>query len=527
MIAIWMLYATAFGSLMSVAAAALDRLAPSARVPRRWLWLGAIVTTLAAPALLALRRPPARPSALANDARAGSAGVVGAGGPSAPAGARAGHPDLSRLDMPLLVGWAFTSGMVALTLMGASLAQRRSSRHWATRVVGDTTVRVAPDVGPLVFGLWRLEIVLPAWALLRSDVERRMMLAHEEEHRRARDPNVLLLGVIVVAASPWNLGLWWQLRKLRLAIETDCDRRVLGAGVDVHGYGTLLINVGSFSSAPARLAATAFAEAPSLLERRIDAMTAPVPRHPVARAVSLGAVAAGALLLACASPSPAPVRTAAAPEPTFPLARQVSGGEPGFSREQMTSTIRRYFPDVLRGDTTGGLPLRFLLDAQGRIVSTSRGGTSGAAIAVGRIAFAHVENAPAGYYGPTPIRVEATWLKPDSVADTARPFGLTVTTIGRPTDTSTVGTSFEEEARGWLGARPDLVRGVGSADTAYVWFVLDASRQPTRAGRATSVSMAAHDAGAEGNLGLMGYRESFKPGVLAAGTVIVVAWSRR
>ena len=57
MIAEWMLYASALGALIAGAAAALDRVAAARGSATRWLWLGAVVVTLLAPAALALRRP--------------------------------------------------------------------------------------------------------------------------------------------------------------------------------------------------------------------------------------------------------------------------------------------------------------------------------------------------------------------------------------------------------------------------------------------------------------------------------------
>ncbi len=241
-----MVYATALGALLGAAAVALDRLAAARRVATRWLWIGAIAGTLVAPALLMLRPPRAAPVPVATVTTGPAPAELqvprASGEGRVPAWPRI---DLARLDRPLLVGWAVASAVFVLGLLGASLAQRRVGRGWPAQIVDGAAVLVAPDAGPLVLGLWRLEIVLPRWALLRPEAERRMMVAHEEEHRRARDPNLLLLGALGLALMPWNLALWWQHRRLRLAIETDCDRRVLGAGVDVRGYGSLLLDVGS------------------------------------------------------------------------------------------------------------------------------------------------------------------------------------------------------------------------------------------------------------------------------------------
>ena len=70
---------------------------------------------------------------------------------------------------------------------------------------------------------------------------------------------------------PWNLPLWWQLRRLRYAIEIDCDARVLKGGVDPAHYGETLIVVGERQSAYVG-AVAAMSESKSFLEERIEHM---------------------------------------------------------------------------------------------------------------------------------------------------------------------------------------------------------------------------------------------------------------
>jgi bla regulator protein blaR1 len=66
---------------------------------------------------------------------------------------------------------------------------------------------------------------------------RAFVLRHALEHIAARDP-LLLMGALVAAAlMPWNILLWWQLRRLRRAIEIDCNARVLSTSPDVSTYG--------------------------------------------------------------------------------------------------------------------------------------------------------------------------------------------------------------------------------------------------------------------------------------------------
>ncbi|MGZ6640165.1 MAG: M56 family metallopeptidase, partial [Solirubrobacteraceae bacterium] len=71
----------------------------------------------------------------------------------------------------------------------------------------------------------------------------RLVIAHEAEHVAARDTLVLGIACVVVAAMPWNPVVWYMLSRLRLAVELDCDARVLRAGAAPLSYGALLIDV--------------------------------------------------------------------------------------------------------------------------------------------------------------------------------------------------------------------------------------------------------------------------------------------
>jgi hypothetical protein len=75
---------------------------------------------------------------------------------------------------------------------------------------------------------------------------------------------------------PWHVALWYAVRRLRRALELDCDARVLRRESNVERYGHLLLRcarsgglAGSFTSWLRGPAGT--------LELRIRAMTAPPP----------------------------------------------------------------------------------------------------------------------------------------------------------------------------------------------------------------------------------------------------------
>ena len=98
-----------------------------------------------------------------------------------------------------------------------------------------------------------------------------------------------------------------MLRRLRAAVELDCDARVLSQGVRPRAYGTLLIEMAGRGPGLS-LGAPALAGSPSTLERRIRAMNARLPRFARLRAGCLGALGLAVLAGACETRCPPPPR---------------------------------------------------------------------------------------------------------------------------------------------------------------------------------------------------------------------------
>jgi hypothetical protein len=114
---------------------------------------------------------------------------------------------------------------------------------------------------------------------------------------------LLAAAQVLTIALPWNVPLWWFARRLRMAIEIDCDARVLRSGVDPAHYGEVLLAVGQHRGhVPAN--AAALIEPVTQLERRIRIMlTRPtvISKHRAAAALALTLVIA-----ACATRLEAP-----------------------------------------------------------------------------------------------------------------------------------------------------------------------------------------------------------------------------
>jgi hypothetical protein len=184
------------------------------------------------------------------------------------------------------------------------LARCRS--RWQEIELDGERVFLSPNAGPAVVGVLRPAIVVPRWALSLDANGRELMLRHEAEHITARDPHLLALGVLALIAFPWNAGLWMIVRRLRLAIEVDCDARVVRASARVREYGLLLLAVGARRSSVVPFA-TALAARRPLLERRISAMTASRPRWPRALSGGMVFVVVAATTAASRAPRPAPL----------------------------------------------------------------------------------------------------------------------------------------------------------------------------------------------------------------------------
>lgn len=310
----WLVYALVTGSSIAVAASALDGLARARRWPTRWIWAASMLTMLMVASGAAFVRTAAEPEAFVTPA----ASSVAASGVASSSTLLSMLGDVRAIIDATLVAvvssaarWlpAGLTGMgVALWLAGAfaalatlifvHLRLRQARRGWPSAVLHGRRVRVAPTEGPAVVGVVRPEIVVPRWLLARDAEEQRLVLAHEEEHVRARDHLLLGAACVAVALMPWHPALWWSLARLRLAIELDCDSRVLRRGVQARSYGEMLIDLAGQCSG-FRVGATALADKTSHLERRLLAMKPITKRFALVRGGALCAAAALSLAVAC------------------------------------------------------------------------------------------------------------------------------------------------------------------------------------------------------------------------------------
>jgi beta-lactamase regulating signal transducer with metallopeptidase domain len=275
----WMVYVIVVTLILGAAALAAERSAQIRKAPARWLWGASIIASLLLPTVIssvsiqlpslaaggAVQTAPQRPIPL----RQITAGAVQ---PSAWLGVGPEHvaatPDA---DAILARVWGAASGLLFLAILFNAGQLYRRKRSWERRMMAGAQIYVSEDVGPAVVGLLRPCIVLPRWIVSAPEETQALVLAHEQSHLDAHDAQLLAVAIMLIVTMPWNLPLWWQLRRLRFAIEMDCDARVLRGGHDASRYGETLIMVGERQSTHFAVVA-AMSESKSFLEQRIRRM---------------------------------------------------------------------------------------------------------------------------------------------------------------------------------------------------------------------------------------------------------------
>lgn len=369
MIVSWMLYAALIAALVTVAAMVAERALRVWRAPVRWVWPIAMLLSVVLPvagvlAGAGLARvvtlPPIIIGAAASPVAAGLARAITVG--SSPV-----------VDIAVLVLWALASAVLLLALVRARQRLQSGRVRWSARELGGTSVFVAPDTGPAVVGFRRPTVVIPEWMLDMEAPLRDLVLLHEREHVERGDARLLHLGVLAVSLLPWNPAFWFMAHRLRGAIEIDCDARVLRARPDARRYGALLLLVGQRSAGRTPIAPS-LTEPASLLARRIVAMRAPRSRHPVAASLSLGAVAALFLLVACEASPPSEPAEARIPVPdAAPIRFDTTGLKGAYFEFQVEQPVTQLpgsasprYPDILRqAEIEGDVMAQFVVDEQG------------------------------------------------------------------------------------------------------------------------------------------------------------------
>ena len=335
---LWMASAVAASALLGLAAWLAEGTARDRGEPGRWPWALALAGTLVLPlrALTTTSGPaPAAPGVVAPESGASAAALaewirlLG----EAPGWWTA-------LDPWVVPGWVVLSGALGLALLGGLARLAVRAGRWPRVRADGVEVLVSEDFGPAVLGVVRPRVVLPRWALRLPAQRRRLIVLHEDEHRRAGDPVLLVAATVATVAVAWNPVAWWLLLRLRAAVEMDCDARVVRRGIRVADYGRLLVELGT-RQAGGGLPVPAFARPPSLLERRVTTMVRG-QKKPGGIRLSLTVAAAAALVVAaCETPTASLV-------PAENADRHEMDGPAGAERSAPTGGVLRHRTDADR-----------------------------------------------------------------------------------------------------------------------------------------------------------------------------------
>jgi TonB family protein len=288
---------------------------------------------------------------------------------------------LDLLDPVLLTVWLIASAALVTQVFLALRTLRRVARNAQRVRLDEEDVLVDSTLGPAVIGIANPVIVIPAWLLDLDEALRSIVLRHEREHCRAQDPRLVWLAVVTTTLLPWNAPLWWMARRLRDAMEIDCDARTLRDGDDRTLYARVLLLIAQQKTS-ARFAPM-LSNSTAQLHRRIVIMHAPPPRHPMIRATIAASVAILAIATACSgrvasnliSPEPKPASSPTATEPASLPPTVVSASEADLAdgpARLLPNSRGPVFPEALKAEGVSGAVLtQFVVNSDGTVDTSS------------------------------------------------------------------------------------------------------------------------------------------------------------
>ncbi len=166
----------------------------------------------------------------------------------------------------------------------------------------------AERVIPMVWGLFRIKLLLPQGATHWDSNRSRLVLLHELAHVKRRDYLAHLLARLAYALHWFNPLVWIAAWRMAVERERACDDLVLNSGSEPADYAEELLGVVAGLRCPTSIGAAAIAMAhPSKLESRLKAiLDATISRRRLTRTgMSLCLLAATCLVLPLASLRPA------------------------------------------------------------------------------------------------------------------------------------------------------------------------------------------------------------------------------
>jgi hypothetical protein len=279
-----------------------------------------------------------------------------------------------------IVLWLLASVVLAIRLARAALLVRGIRARAERCHIDGLPVLVTETLGPATIGLRDRAVIVPRSMLALEEPLRGLVLLHEGEHCAAGDPWHLLSAGVAVVLFPWNAALWFIAHRLRLALEIDCDARVLASGAEPRRYGQLLLwmaqHRGSLPLAPM------LAAGHSHLERRIIAMRTHFARPRVLHLSAVSALFVIAIIAACSEGAPnGPLAgSSSVAQPSIPVVPAPSAAAPAnvdgpyfeFQVENQAQQIPRSgnlkYPVSMRtANRDGEVLAQFVVDERGMV----------------------------------------------------------------------------------------------------------------------------------------------------------------
>ena len=298
---VWIIYVIFVSLLLGVAAIAAERRAHLRGKTSRWYWVTAIVASLLIPTAIAsvsISLPNIFNSQSVQKVVVLREATSSYLSPflwlSENHFLQSEHHNFDAIIKQLWM-WLSAFLLCALTVSGAHLLWRK--QRWEKSTLLNTPVLVTADVGPAVVGLINPQIVIPQWVIELPISQQQAILDHEQSHLDAGDPRLLTIAICLLVFMPWNIPLWWQLHRLRGAIEVDCDARVLRKGQSVTNYGETLLAVAQRQSRYIG-AVAGMSESQSFLEKRIKIMITKPARWWRLSAIAFGLASIGLVAVA-------------------------------------------------------------------------------------------------------------------------------------------------------------------------------------------------------------------------------------
>lgn len=141
--------------------------------------------------------------------------------------------------------WLATAAIAAGWIWLSRRSAKTISTSWRPTTWRGHSVYRSQATGPCVAGFIRPRLVIPDWVDSLTERQQELVLQHELEHVRVWDPRLSQIFLGLICLMPWNLPLIVAYRRLRLAIEIDCDRRVVGQSASLREYGEALLEAQS------------------------------------------------------------------------------------------------------------------------------------------------------------------------------------------------------------------------------------------------------------------------------------------